>query len=366
MMFKYRPIKIFLMTLLIIVFTTFAVPGVTQQERLIFISEVSGIVQLKRPQWAIYQPVRFGDFLNPLDILKLTKSSSAKVICDNLQIWNPKLQGEFAVSQGCPSSTRQVLKRPDAKTSRTREKNNPAVPYLISPRNTAIFNPRPIFRWNPVPGATSYEIKISERDLNWKTTVKEPQVVYAGNQPFVPEFRYRVTITANNGISSENERDNPGFSILSDADTQRIKAEIAQLQQTRLNQQSKTLALANLYRSNGLQSEAIDLLEGFVKNGIGNTAVYQLLGDTYYQVGLMQLAKTWYLKTLPLAKVEKNLEAQAIIQGTLGEIDTTLAELKSASRWFENAQNNYRALGDKPKVQEMQQRLNYLKPRISG
>jgi tetratricopeptide (TPR) repeat protein len=362
-MFKSWQVKTFLITLIVVIVISFTIPGATQQQRLIFISQVQGIVQLKRPNWKIYQPAYFGDLLNPTDRLRLVTGASAKVICDNLQTWHPKSQGEFAVSQGCPSSTRQVLKRPNAKTSPPRTGNNPQIPYLISPRNTSILTLQPKFQWNSVAGATNYQVKILGQGVNWETKVTQPQVVYSGKQTFVPGLRYRVTITASNGASSKNNQDNPGFQVLSGAEIRRVKTEIAQLQRQTLNNESKTLALAHIYISNDLQTEAIDVLESSVKTGSSNTAVYQLLGNTYYQIGLVNLAKQRYLTAVKLAQAENNLEAQAIIQATLGEIDKNLEQLKPAFQWFQNAQSNYRALGDEAKVREMQEQIDYLQER---
>lgn len=337
-------------------------PGLTQQEGLNFISEIKENVEIKRDGRKDYQRAYVGDLVNPWDRLRLGKGASAKVVCNNLDIWNLKSQGEFLVSQGCSSTTRTILTRPNSRRSSTRDGNDPTIPYLISPRNTAILTRQPTLLWNSIRGATSYQVRILGPGVNWKNQVREPTVVYTGNQPLQPKIRYGVTVTANNGASTEN-KDNTGFTVLSDEDAQRVKTEIARLQQQRLSNESKTLALAYLYRSNDLNAEAIDMLEKLSQQW-KIVSVFQLLGSIYEQVGLNRLARERYLTALELAKKENNWEGQAIILASLGQVDIVLGELKQAFQWVQDAQASYRTLGDEGKVQELQQKLDDLKRRL--
>ncbi|MEG5138870.1 MULTISPECIES: tetratricopeptide repeat protein [unclassified Microcoleus] len=341
-----------------------ATPGFSQQESLNLIGEVKGTVEIKRDGRGKYQGAYGGELLNPSDKLRLQQGASVNVVCDNLSIWNPQSRGEFLVSQGCSSATRAVLRRPNSNRSETRNANDPTIPYLISPRNTAILTRQPTLTWNKVAGATSYQVQVSGPGVNWTTQVSQPQVVYSGSAALQGGKRYWVTITAHNGVSTKN-KDNPGFTVLSDADMQRVKTQISQLQQKLLSDKSKVLALAHLYRSNELNAEAIAVLDKAVKQGNQTTAVYQLLGSIYQQVGLNLLAKERYLTGLNLAKAEQNWEAQAMIQESLGEVEETLDQLKNALQRYQEAQGSYRVLGDEGKVQKLQQKLDDLKGRSS-
>ncbi|HLO88846.1 MAG TPA: tetratricopeptide repeat protein [Nostocaceae cyanobacterium] len=351
-------------TIISLILITLSAPSFAQEGRLIFISEVKGNVKFKQPIWKSYQTAHGGELLGGSDKLRLVKGASVKVVCDNLQVWNLNSQGEFEVAKGCPSSTRPVLKRPGNITSPTRAGNDQKIPYLISPRNTSISTLQPTLRWNSVKGATSYQVQILGPEVDWTTKVNQSEVVYSGNKPLKPGFRYRVIITASNGASTK-DKDNSGFTVLSDADNQRVKTDIVNLQQQLLSNESKNLALAHLYRTNNLNADAIELLEGLTKKGNKTIAVYQLLGNIYQQIGLTELAKERYLTALKLAKAENNLAAQAIIQSNLGEVDITLDQLKQALQWFQEAQKSYLDLGDETKEREMQQQVDDLKRRIS-
>ncbi|MCC3607075.1 MAG: hypothetical protein JGK24_28595 [Microcoleus sp. PH2017_29_MFU_D_A] len=89
-------------------------PGISQEDGLNFISEIKGNLEIKREGRKDYEKAYVGDFVNPLDELRLRKGTSVKVVCNNLAVWNPKSQGKFLVSQGC-SSTREPSMRPDSR-----------------------------------------------------------------------------------------------------------------------------------------------------------------------------------------------------------------------------------------------------------
>ena len=100
------------------------------------------------------------------------------------------------------------------------------------------------------------------------------------------------------------------------------------------------------------------------KKGIPMTATTQLWGELYQQSGLPRSAKDQYVKALELAKTENNLEAQAMLQTHLGEVNETLEQLKEALQAFQAAQRSYRALGDAERVKTLQQQIDDLSQRV--
>ena len=125
-----------------------------------------------------------------------------------------------------------------------------------------------------------------------------------------------------------------------------------------MTQEVETLTLAYLYHSYDLKAEAIELLEGLVKGESQTAAVYQLLGDLYQEVGLIQQGKRLYLQALELAKVTGNLEGQAQAQVGLGQVENNKTE---AIEWLTQAQKNYQRLGHRTKVNEVKQWINNFK-----
>lgn len=360
---------------------TIALPVSAQLGNLNFIFGISGNVWIKRVGSPKYERVSTGR-INVADRLKLEKGAKATVVCGNFRRWKIPESGEFVVDSGCYPGKRKIKIRPGAKRCCTRSNpNNPKVPYIISPRNTNILPNQPInLRWNPIKGASSYDVSISGPGVNWETKVSQsevsqPQVVYSGRESFKPGSRYWVTVVANNGVSSRT-----GFTILSQEDSKKIQAEISQLQQigsnTNLSQKSsnyfQAFAQAEIYHSNGLNHVAIDVLEKLIEQGGKTRAVYQRLGNIYQEVGLNRLAKQRYLTALELAAKEQAEKQQnfaekqekALIEYRLGEVNQVIGDLKDSYKWYQAARDSFRALENQELVQELQEKLDYLKPRV--
>ena len=323
---RYQLLGIFFGVLLIFFILNLLVNNSTsepaQEQGLNFISEIKGNVEVKYNGNSEYEKLYPHSTLNYSDKLRLPKNASVKVLCNNLSLGKFDSQGEFPVSKGCPSTEKPVFRR-DTLTDNTRapnNPNNPNIPYLISPRNTAILNGKPTLRWNPVSGASSYQVQVYSfgEEFNWTSKVNEPMVVYSGNQPIQPGI-YKVNITASNDASTEDD-DSVFFFVADEKVISQVNGYVEQLEQMSLNNVSETLALAHLYRNDDFNAKAIELLERLVKDGNQTTAVYQLLGSTYQKIGLNDLAKERYLKARELARAQGNLKARKDIQSQLDRI----------------------------------------------
>jgi hypothetical protein len=114
-----------------------------------------------------------------------------------------------------------------------------------------------------------------------------------------------------------------GYNDLSYPENEELQEELKILSEQPLNNEAKSIATAHLYRSKGLNMEAIEVLEKLVAGGSKTTAVYQLLGDIYYDVRIKDMAKNRYETGLKLAQKEGNLVAVKMIQAGLLKIDTS-------------------------------------------
>ncbi len=340
------------------VFLSLMIPGAVSPSwanptTLNFISDIKGDVQLKRSQWNGYKKAKFGAFLNPSDKLKVSAGASATVMCNNLRVWTvPTGQVSF-VSEGCGASKRRET-RPHSRRGPSRAPNE-TIPYIISPRNTALLTNRPILRWNAVSGATRYKVRIQDAGLklDWQTETSNTEIQYPGELPLQPDSYYLLIVETDQGESSEEEQGvDLSFTVLDTQKAESVRTEIAKLKQQKLSQEAEGIGLAHLYESYNLKAEAIELLEGLVKQGNQTVAVYQILGDLYLQVGLIQQAKSPYLQAFELAKASEDLEGQAEAQIGLGQVESQKTE---AIEWLTQAQTNYQKLGDMPKVEEVQQ-----------
>jgi tetratricopeptide (TPR) repeat protein len=102
-----------------------------------------------------------------------------------------------------------------------------------------------------------------------------------------------------------------------------IDADVKNLRQQPIDNDVKGIAIAYLYQSKGMYTEAIEELEKLVDGKSQTTAVYQLLGSIYQQRKIEKIAKARYQTGLNLAKKEGNVEAQKYIQEQLKVLNKT-------------------------------------------
>ena len=324
-----------------------------------YISEIKGDVRLRRSQWNGYRRANIGQLLNPSDQLNLNAGASASVMCNNLSVWTvPAGQVSF-VSNGCGASKPPNSRRNNRRTPSRAP--NETIPYIISPRNTALLNNRPILRWNAVPGATRYKVRVQDAGLtlNWQTETNNTQIGYlADKPPLQPGYNYSLIVETEQGKSSEKEEGiDLSFTVLDTQEAESVRTELDKLKQLKLTQEAATLGLAYLYQSYDLKAEAIKLLETLLKRGSQLGAVYQLLGDLYLQVGLSQQAKNPYLQAMELAKQTEDIEGQAEAQEGLGEAYYGLNNKEDAVAWLKKAKDNYIVLGEQSKPEELNKRI---------
>lgn len=335
-----------------------ALPSSSNPTALNLISEIKGDVRLKRSQGNSYQKANIGDLLNPADQLQLGAGASATVMCDNLTFWTVPAGKVVLISDGC-GSKQPFIFRPDSLRSPSRAPNE-TIPYIISPRNTALLTNRPRLRWNAVAGTTRYQVRVQDAGLtlDWQMETSQTQIEYPGKPPLQTNSNYSLIVETDKGDSSAEEQGTDlNFTLLDAHKAESVRSQVAQLKQQKLTKEVGGLALAYLYQSYNLKAEAIELLEGLMKQGNQTAAVSQLLGDLYLQVGLSQQAKSAYLQALELAKRSEDVEGQAEAQVGLGEAYSQLNKKDEAITIFKKAQKKYIILGDQSQVQSLQKRI---------
>jgi hypothetical protein len=315
------------LTFIFLITCGLSIPSLSQNAPVHAILEVKGKVLVNNKNWKKPQTAFVGLSLNADDTLNISPKASVKIYCsDNITIWTPK-PGKYRVSQGCPSG-KAVIRLPNSNNGTLRpvgktEAALAKLPYLITPRETDIISDRPQISWNAVPGAAYYTVKIDTDGFSWTNQTNENKIIYSGDRPLQAETRYWVTVTTDQGLSSQEETE-VGFNV-SDRQTKKIVLEaVEKIQKQPLSPTEKELILAYLYRGYGLYSDAINILEKPVNQGSSEVTVYQLLGDTYLEIGLPQLAKNIYQKGLVLAINTKNIPAQMIINKSLKQSENLL------------------------------------------
>jgi len=341
------------------------------------IIEADGKVFLKRHNWSEYHPVFVGTELYLQDKIKLTSQANLMAICyANWKTWSLPKNKISQTIDGCLAS--QCVKTQDGcvPLDATRGINQveitDKIPYIISPRHTLLLPDKPlILRWNPVADATRYTVIIkSPSEYIWETEVSENKVLYSGKIPLKTGVRYTVIIHSDTEVSSLDE-ESPfskqdylgiGFALISQSQQQEIFAKSEELTQ-KLDGEARVLSIAELYQQEGLNMEAIAILESFIESGNYTAAIYQMLGKIYEQIQLPGLAKDYYLESAKLTGID-DVAGSAKVEAALGEVYATLGSKEEAIRWLKLAFNKYEKLGEfqrgdevKLSVEKLQQQL---------
>jgi tetratricopeptide (TPR) repeat protein len=215
-----------------------------------------------------------------------------------------------------PNSNNRTL-RPIGKTEAALAK----LPYVITPRETNIISDRPQISWNAVSGAAYYIVKID--GINWEKKTDKTEIIYDGKTPLEAGMRYRIIIETDKEETSENDAI-VGFTVSDEQTKKTVLEAVEKIQKQPLSPTEKELILAYLYRGYELYSDAINILEKPVNQGTSEITFYQLLGDTYLDIGLPQLARNIYQKGLELAIKAQNIPTQTTIRSGIKQADKLL------------------------------------------
>jgi hypothetical protein len=323
-----------------------------------------GEVKVKKENWKAFQKASSGSLLRPNDYLQMGSNASALLLCSNTKRWEPTAGKQFRVSEGCPRGTASRPRTVDL--SQTRSPNG-LIPYVISPRNTDLLSDRPLLKWNPVSGATRYQVQLEGGGLDWQTETKETQVLYGGQEPLKSGVKYLLTVTTDKGVSSKQEVGaNLMFGLMATEKAKVVEEEATNLKKQGLSPEAETLSLAYLYEGNNLKAEAIALLQSLSQQKSQNRVVYSLLGDLLLQTSLNQQAQQAYEQALALAQKSGDQEGEAEAQSGLGEASFGLGKKEEALSWLKKAQASYAVLGDESQVKVLAQRIEEIQKRLKN
>ena len=331
-------------------------PSWANSNGLFFISELEGEVKIQQNSSGEFQSAPFGYPLNADDKIQLAVGASATVLCSNGELWEVPTGKISNIPEDCSGGS--TLVRSDTGRTKSRNVGNLDIPYIISPQGLLAGDLSQI-RWNEVADASSYYVQILEGSEEiWSEKTTDTEIIYSDESLLEPGLGYEIVVTTDDGTSSREGGTN-GFRLLEESESQPILAKVKTIKQQELSQESKSVALAYLYLSENLNSEAIAILENLVEAETQKTIVYRLLGDTYRQTGLSVLAKKHYLSGLTLAETEDNSLEIASIKFGLGEAEYALGNEDEAVSWMEKAQDEYVVLSDELNQQKSEQRIKY-------
>lgn len=225
----------------------------------------------------------------------------------------------------------------------------------------------PTLRWNPIVGASQYQIQISQSNQAiWQQTATGTQLPYQGTA-LQPGEAYQLLVTP---VGKDSE---PSYHLslerLDDTQTQAVQQAIAQIQTQSLSPEGTAIALSIIYQeagqspgSNkpGLVWEAIATLEPLIASGNSTPYIHRLLGDLYLQVGLLELAAPRYQSAINLAQEASDWQNQASAAAGLANIAAAQGDRTAAGQWLRQAKEGYVMSGDTRQVELVDQWLRKL------
>ena len=223
--------------------------------------------------------------IHPGDLLIVRKGASATVRCADGRTWKLP-EGVSGALNGCPMPHNQ-----DPRVPTLRSPVDENSPYIISPRQTALLDKRPIFRWNAVKGAKHYTVKVrSATGVIWEARVNSTKIAYSGSS-LQPGGEYQIIVRADGNLAP---MESAIFLVLERHKVEAVQEKLNAVAQQGLSEPAQALAKIHIYSHYGLFADGIETLETLVFSGKSTPAVYQMLGALYDRVGLTQQAERYY------------------------------------------------------------------------
>jgi hypothetical protein len=231
-----------------------------------------------------------------------------------------------------------------------------SIPYIITPRNTFEETQQVTIRWNPVPDAETYTVRLWQwEDANggrqqviWETTTADTTVTYGGDPPLAPESFYSVEVITDQGISSDLDVGCPisGFALLFPETRAQLQDDLRGLALADLTDEELALARSQVYLSYQMPAAAIATLTPQF-NSAPTAPLTLALAELYSYAGLNALALDHYTQGLALAETARDDLWQAIAQEGLGEVNVVLDQISEAIPPLQRAKLLY-TVADQP------------------
>lgn len=326
-----------------------------QAQSLVIVSEKRGNVEIQRGGGA-FQNLAPGARLQGTDLIRVGSGGSVTLVCPNYATQPITRPGTFSVVQKCPTAS-PAKARPDRLRS-PQDSENPAVPYLLSPRNDGVIQSRtPTIHWHDVAGVAEYTVYLQGRGLPTQSyTVRGNTWVYDQETPLQYGRSYQVTI-----VAPGTACDRPGsaslcranFMVLTEAEVAELEEKKAALTALDLPPAIHELSLAEIYGEYELYGEGIAVLEKAIASHTAVLSTHILLAEFYEAVSRYQTAQATYEQAWAMAQETEDHLAAAALAATLGELHGFLGDRGEAIAWFERAEAVYTQLGDQESAAEI-------------
>ncbi|MBD2175860.1 tetratricopeptide repeat protein [Pseudanabaena sp. FACHB-1998] len=300
------------------------------------------------------QRARFGMVIKQGDLIKPEIGSVLEIMCTDGQVRTVGSGTFSGLPQICPQSVRIAsVTRGDRDPSNTRSEDD-FLKYLgLRFYTVNLLDAKQVIRWQPRSGTTGYQVQVGTRQKPnlLDRQVNCPKVSYVGDQPLEADTIYNLLVKS---VGVNNSEFRLRFKVLSEKSRKEVSNSIAVIEKNQgLPEIAKAIALADIYNDYGLAEQAIAVLEKASQSGQSVAIVEQMLGNSYLQIGLREIAELHYRRALDLAKSAQNPEVVAEAEIGLAKVFVVNGNKEEAKKYLELALANYTSLKDNAKIQQV-------------
>ncbi len=347
---------------------------------LAIIAGVAGRAEVRRQADERVQRATFGQDLFWEDAVLTYEGAAANILCENGLLFNLGARQVLVVRCQETEDT-QLLGRLDPQLSaglvqasgeititlapagaRAVRAEAGRAPVLIGPRNTAITELQPTWRWEGVAGAGGYRLSVvnAVTGQRWEAETTATQLAYPADAPLlVPNSTYLTRLEL---VGAEAPADESFFFLLDEAKRSETAVAEAAIQGLSLDPTTEGFLLAGAYGEKELWDAAIRQLESLADKE-GKSGLAKQLGDLYFQVGLYARAEASYQVALAEARLGNDPSAQAAALLGLARVTDAYGEREAAIGHFRSAEALYRTAGDPVRAEAVAQVLAELMDR---
>jgi len=312
------------------------------------IIQVEGDAHIRRTGWSDFLPLAFGATVKPGDLIRV-ENGSLVIFCgaeDTLDDGPITLEASDQ-EQGIPCKT-GLPPRPWEDVAHIRGAGDLDIPYIISPRNTALLSTTPTLRWNPVPGSDSYsvsimdelgkprpEIESSETEIDWPSEW----------QPLAQDSTYILQVKTGSVSSMDQNTAGTGFWLLPSPEANQVAQHADRIRSLTIDESTTNFLIAKLYGNHGLYAEAVQLLEQTAAQR-QEASIWLELSKAYLEMGLSDQAEETLEKALDLSqeKGQTDIEANALLG--MGYTAQKSGDEAMAIDYWQQASTVFKEIGD--------------------
>ncbi|MCC5604608.1 tetratricopeptide repeat protein [Nostoc favosum] len=179
-------------------------------------------------------------------------------------------------------------------------------PTIIYPYHIPTLKPRTEVAWLAVAGATSYTVRFDCPEFAWEKVVNQTRLAYpleekallSGQTCKISIFAYK-----NDNLLGA---DQSVVYLLPEDEVKRLLDTVKQINQLKLSPDEAALDMDTVFISRNLFDETFEKLNNVIASGTRNPTIYRVLGDRYFQAGVLDKAQRQYLKASELLKTNNN------------------------------------------------------------